>query len=112
MAASERQDGMFFGNEGTLGSMPKNSQTEYWISKKRTKTARGESHFVEIREMWFKDGPMEEPRHTKKGTMIKNDQVGKAAELFLMGIGPDDITPEQIDRIRTQLARLEGRVDG
>lgn len=112
MAASERQDGMFFGNASVLGSMPKNTQTEYWISKKTTKTARGEGRFVEIREMWFKDGPMEEPRHTKKGTMVNVEQVGKACELFLMGIESDHITPEQIDRIRTQLARLEGRVDG
>lgn len=112
MANNTRQDGMFFGNGQVLGTMPKNSQTEYWISKKMTKTARGTSHFVEIREMWFKSGPMEEPCHTKKGTMVNVDQVGKACELFLMGIDPDDITPEQIDRIRTQLARLEGHVDG
>jgi hypothetical protein len=105
------QEKMFFAPDEVIGTMPKNSQTEYWISKKRTKTARGESKFVEIREMWFKDGPMAEPRHTKKGTMVRRDMIGKCTEFFLMGIDPEDITAEQIDRIRTQLARLEGSVD-
>ncbi len=106
-----RQDSFFFSEKGVIGTLPKNTMTEYWISRKVTKNAKGTSNFVEIREMWFRDGPMEEPRHTKKGTMVHNSLVGKVCEFFLMGIEKDDITTEDIDRIRTQLARLEGSID-
>lgn len=72
------RDGAVVNDEATLLTVPKNSVTEIRVQRKRIispKTKEAGNEFLDIRQWWFKDGPMTPPIPTKMGAMIHWEHV-------------------------------------
>lgn len=108
-----RQDTQFVNDERTIFTAPKNNQTEYQvrIKKHRTQGRDQVQPFIDIREWWFKDGHLEEPLATRKGTMINRVHIPKLILALISEMQPDEVSAEIIASMRSQLARLEGKID-
>lgn len=112
-----RGHGGFETNVTVLGVLPKNSQYELHVRSKDFAPGHGArpSPFIEIREFWFRDGPMAEPKPTKSGTMIRREYFGKLLEILLGGLAPGDVTVDVgmnlIDKVVIVLGRQTGRPD-
>ena len=101
------------GDGRVLSIFPKNSATEQRIMARSAKNRMTKelAEFIDFREWWFKNGPMDEPIPTKKGTMVHRHNIPKVIVALLAEMRPDEVDREKLLEIRTQLARLEGKVD-
>ena len=62
-----------------IANLPKNNACEVWVAIKEQSDGNRETPtgFIDIREMWFNNGPTHPPRHTRKGCMVPRAQVPK-----------------------------------
>ena len=92
---------------------PKNQSTEIrgTVKKQKTQMTKNMQSFIDLREWWFKSGPLEEPIPTKKGVMVHREHIMKLSIALISEMNHDEVMAEQLDQLRTQIARLEGKVD-
>ncbi len=104
---------MFNKVERIILIIQKNATIEQQVAVKTvtTKGSKESQPFIEIREWWYKFGPTEEPIPTKKGTMVHRENIPKLILALAGEMKPEDVDAEFLASIRTQLARLEGKVD-
>lgn len=108
-----RSDTQLVRDERVIFVSPKNRSTEYRITIKLQKTHLTEKmqNFMDLREWWFKNGPLEKPIPTKRGVMFHREMVPKMIVALLCELKPDEVDKEVIDSIRAQLVRLERKID-
>lgn len=104
-----RGDDGFITDERVLTIIPKNNATECRVSTKTTRNRKTKErqHFIDFREHWYRDGHLEEPLPTKKGTMIHRESIGKVCIAILTEMKSGEVSLEDIAAMRTQLKRLE-----
>lgn len=93
--------GMFEHDVRVIGVIPKSAQYEMHITFKSLSSSPTQvpQPFVDLREYWFKDGPMEEPIPTGKGVMIKEERLSKVIEFLLLGMKSGSIDGETADML-------------
>ena len=101
-------------NDQVIGTIPKNNAAEQRMTLKRV-TNRGTSDlkaFLEIREYWYKNGPMNEPIPTKKGVLIHRDKIPLAL-VYLLRALPDgefagnDLAEELVSLMRRATSGMD-----
>lgn len=105
---ADRADNRIYENGKLLVTLPKNSVSEFQV---RTKTVRerasGETkHFIEVREWWFKDGPMSEPLATRKGVMVHRENIAALVAAFLGELHPGEVPDDVLADIKMHADRL------
>lgn len=109
-----RKDNHVVNEVRVLCVLPKNKSSEQRVTVKdhQTRSSKIMQRFVDIREHWFKFGPLEEPIATGKGTMIHREHVPKLILGLIGDMQPEEFLPEELERLKTQIARLEKRIGG
>lgn len=108
-----RRDNQMVSEDRVICILPKNQSIEQRVIVKghQTRKNRKLQAFIDVREWWFKDGHLEKPIPTKKGTMIHREHVVKLVTSMLGEMSPDEVTDVQIRELETQIARLKGAID-
>ena len=95
--------GMFNDDERVVGTLPKNANTELWVTFKNVQSKGVFVPFIDIRETWFKDGPSEAPVPTGKGVMIREEKAPKLIEFILLGLKDGSIDAETAEKLTNLL---------
>lgn len=107
--ASRRQDNQLVSDDRVLCVIPKNKSSEQRVVAKshQTRKTKISSRFIDVREWWFKHGPLEPPIATGKGTMIHREHVPKLIIALLSEMDPEELSRDEIEALKTQIARVE-----
>lgn len=98
----------FITDDRVLCCLPKNNATEHRVMTKSAKNrhTKKSEKFIDIREHWYRDGHLEEPIPTRKGTMVRRDQIGKMVAALLMEMKPGEVEGEDLVVIQRHTKRL------
>jgi hypothetical protein len=101
-------------NEQIIAVFPKNDTTEIRMAIKRVKTrATGRvQEFIDVREYWFKDGPMAEPLATRKGAMVNRTNIGNLLRALILSLKDGELTEEEIAVILSKMETLGSKETG
>lgn len=91
--------------------MPKNDATEQRVVVKQyfARGSKDPTDWIDIREWWYKDGPLNEPVHTRRGTMVHREHAPKMVIAILKEFSPEEAEDIIVD-LGLELARLRGNV--
>lgn len=94
--------GVFETDVIVIGQIPKNNTIEQRVTFKRVAAGHREKPrpFVDIREYWFRNGPMEEPIPTNKGIMVKREDVPELIRMLLTGMADHEIGQKTTERLK------------
>jgi hypothetical protein len=109
-SAEEKQKqgvGVFETDVVVIGQIPKNNTVEQRVTFKRV--AAGHKNkpepFVDVREYWFRDGPLEPPIPTGKGVMIKRADVPELVRMLILGLDDSEIDEAMTAKIKAAIDR-------
>jgi hypothetical protein len=97
--------------ERVIATLAKNTVTEQRLTVKST-VARGATDrvpFIEIREFWYKN-MLEEPLHTRKGTMIHRKHIGVVMLALAREMNAGELS-DIADELKAAINRATGEAD-
>ncbi len=114
MANAEDQQragiGVFESDVVVIGAVPKNTGYEIHVTFKGVAAGHRmkPTPFIDLREMWFKDGLLAMPVPTRKGILLKRESAPAIIKLMLKGMRGvgDEGGPELSREVARELIRL------
>lgn len=110
-----RGDNQLVSVDRVLCVVPKNKTSEQRVTVKthQTRKTKMPQKFVDIREFWFKHGPMEEPLPSRKGTMIHREHIVVILIALLGDLDHEEVDGEQLNKLMMHVERIrKGKFGG